>query len=63
MAIAIGWRSRIPSAFFVSLKKEASQTQDQQEIRTNTELKKDTREKDFDATKGLLLLVGRRISS
>lgn len=57
MADAIGRRSRTPSAFLVSLKKEASQTQDQQEIRTNTELKKDTREEDFDAVKGLLLLV------
>lgn len=62
MANAIGWRSRTPSAFLVSLKKEASQTQDQQEIRTNTELKKDTREEGFDAMKGLLLLVGFRIS-
>lgn len=57
MADAIGQRSRTPSAFLVSLNKEASQTQDQQEIRTNRELKKDTREEDFDAVKGLLLLV------
>lgn len=64
MAIAIGRRSRTPSAFFISLKKEASQTQDQQEVRTDTELKKDPREEDFDATKGLLLLAGfRRISA
>ena len=64
MADAIGRRSKAPSAFLVSLKKEVSQTQDQQEIRTNTELKKDRREEDFDAMKGLLLLLGfRKISS